>query len=108
MVQTLLNYQNQSDQKLLELKHDLEAANCPNQGPHHKLYRDEFNPVDLHDGYWYSLDQTHSIYSWPSKLLVSILLSNFINGWITYAEFEYLQLIEFTELSIDFFLTPSQ
>lgn len=48
---------------------------------HHEYYRDHFNSVDIHDGYWYSLQGNHRIVKWQAKFVVSLLEIAIINAF---------------------------
>ncbi len=69
---------------------------------HHQHYRDTFNFVDLHDRWWNELQMNHTIISWRSKFIISILETGLINAFVLYRHLKNVDLLEFCkQIAID-------
>lgn len=63
---------------------ELSTLHFSSRSPIHTLYRDHFNLVDLNDKRWYSVEETHGIQHWQTKLVLGILRNSMINIWTKY------------------------
>jgi hypothetical protein len=63
--------------------------------PHHMLYREHFNGVDLHDRYWYRFSFCFRCNNWRTKMLLSLFGSAVVNAWVLGCEDTNLDLALF-------------
>lgn len=60
----------------------IECQEYTDPAPAHNIYREQFNLVDLLDGYWYSVWEHHGNHHWKSKMLYSIMCYFTVNVWV--------------------------
>lgn len=88
---------NTGQDRVAAMLRDLEEAPSDNEPAHHQKYREGFNAIDLHDGYWYDLQNHHYPTHWKPKFILSLLQSGLVNSWVAYRHFERIRLLQFYE-----------
>lgn len=80
-IQRIINNQDVNEEDVRNVLENLRRSGREGEALHHKYYRRNFNSVDLHDGYFYSLQGKHRINQWKAKFVVSLLEVGLINAF---------------------------
>lgn len=79
----------------------LQNSSSSEEPPHHNFYGQNFNPIDLQDGYWYSMQSHHPLRTWKAKLTMSILEIGVVNTYTIFRSFHRKRFLSFVnQLSI--------
>jgi hypothetical protein len=56
--------------------------------PHHKLYKKNFNVIDLHDRLWYQYYWKFHVKKWRTKFLFSFFRTGLLNSFTVISELQ--------------------
>ena len=83
-IAAILAFQAISPLQIDLFKSSFSSSSCKENGPHHDLYRDQFNSIDLHDQCWYKLQGNYKVRNWRAKFILSILEVGLVNSYALY------------------------
>ena len=63
----------------------------------HDFYRSHFNLIDVSDGYWYDVNNSHANHNWKSKMIFNIIKYSIINIWVYVSKKQWMTWIDFRE-----------
>jgi hypothetical protein len=93
----------ETEREYLKTRRELESKGNSTAAPHHALYREEFNAVDLFDKYYYKSTAPYPVKHWRTKMFLSMFQVFFINSFTLYRDLlsyskNSIRLAEYREL----------
>jgi hypothetical protein len=79
---TRSNTVHQDRSEVEKLVSSILATSLLDPAPAHIFYRENFNPIDLADGYWYACEEKHAKRNWKTKMLLAMLRFAVMNAWV--------------------------
>lgn len=80
IIDSILQAQSVDDEEILRLRGKL-GNSSKKDDEVHQYYKDNFNAIDIFDGYWYDIKTQHKIQSWTPKFIISLLEMGFVNSY---------------------------
>jgi len=105
MVRTI-NPDPSEEAKFKNILSQIEKAEIETEPPHHSLYRDKFNGVDLHDRYWYKLNYNYQVKNWHTVYAFCLFKVGVINSWVIFNELKRIDMDEYLVLVAKFAINP--
>lgn len=84
-----------------QVKHYSKNCYFKGNGPLNQTYRNLFSLVDVADGYWYAVAETHKINHWSGKFILSIMKFFINNLWCLFCNENAVNLGVFREKMAD-------
>ena len=82
-------------ESLEKAEHLMKSLSFADPAHLHQLYKDWFNLVDIGDGYWYDIQESHKNTCWKSKMIFSIMCFFMLNVWVLSCTTEFKLWINF-------------
>jgi len=80
MIARVLAWQAVPENEVRNVTEAFKKSATQGESPIHLFYRDNFNPVDLADGYYYSICGSHYVKHWRPKFVMIMISLGLVNA----------------------------